>query len=230
MPVLPFRKSNPALMAAILLCAAILPLSGCAHYTPPSAKPLRQTLLVMDFSVPQYYRNDLTRVQKAGWWFLARKQYNDPNAGQVMADALTRELRMQAGDYINLLDRLRLRQYFARKQHDLEQAFPGEDPAALEQMMTQIPPEAFGRDLGADKVIVGHITESYLMENNFTRYWHARVGVQASMIDVPTGKVVWTYNDHEGDTLSSDVSVIEKIARRMVRRMQEEYFFRQAAR
>jgi len=220
----PMRLLRNILFACVALLLIAGTATGCARQGRPAVKPLHTTMLIMDFSVPEAY-DPASVVKAGGWWFGAYRDYRNPNAGEQFADVLTLQLRAEAGDWVSLFDRLRLRQYFARKRALLANEFAALAPEEIDRLMEQTPPEAFARDLGADKVLVGHI-DSTMKKNSATHFTRSRVSLQASLIDVDTGRVLWQYEDSETEVLKSEMSVYEQLAERMVESMMEEYFFR----
>jgi len=218
---LPFRLFC---LLSLVLFAGLA--AGCASQRATQVKPLRTTILITDFKVPPEYKDPANVIKTGGWWFGAYRSFRNSNAGKQFADVLTLELRAQAGESVSLFDRLRLRQYFARKRTDLGNEFTTLSEEEIDRLIEQTPVQAFARDLGADKVLVGTI-DSAMNQNSATRFFRSYVALQASLMDVDSGRVLWQYQDTEGSTLQSEMSLYESMARRMVRKMQQEYFSRQ---
>lgn len=211
-------------LCVILLVSAI-GLGACARQKAPVVKPLKTTILIMDFDVPAEYAEEGKTVKPGGWWFGAYKSYRNPNAGKQFAEILTEKLRADSGEWASLFDRLRLRQYFAKKRVLLVNQYPSLAEEEIDQLMEQVPTAAFARELGADKILVGEI-DSYMKVNSASRFWRSNVDLRASLIDVDSGTVLWQYDDNESDMLGSEMAVFEKLAERMIDDMQSRYFFK----
>ncbi|MCX7014658.1 MAG: hypothetical protein NTW86_19270 [Candidatus Sumerlaeota bacterium] len=208
--------------AALSLAALALLAAGCATAPNQAVKPLKTTILVMDFTTPKEYKT--TPMEKHGWWFGSHAHYHNPNAGSLFADTLTAAMR-QRMDWVVLFDRLHVRSYFGKKRTLLAREFKDLSDDEIDNLLAKVPPTSFAKELGADKVIVGRILRSDTFVQKVVYYWSSTVDVECSLIDVDSGKTVWTYRTQKTGRLDSDKAVMEKIADRVVDRMTREYFY-----
>ncbi len=192
----------------------------------PAVKPLRTTVLIMAFDTPKEYA--AAPSERRGWWFGSHSVHRNPNAGELFAEALTSAIRVRL-DWVNLFDRLKLRKYFAKKRSILKSEFKDLDNDGIDELMGKISPLEFARELGADKVLTGKIVQSETFFQRVINYWSSRVEVECSLIDAGSGKTLWSARETKKGRLDSQKAVMEAVARRLVDRMEKEYFFSAAA-
>lgn len=205
--------------------AALGSAAGCAGARTQAVKPLGTTILIMNFDVPKEYQSESEQHKVEGWWFGAHSVFHNPNAGEIFADVLSSEMRRQM-DWVSLFSRLHVRQYFAQKKTLLEREFTNLKEPEIEELLRQISPLSFARELGADKVIVGKIIRCKTFFQRTIKYWSSTVELDCSMVDVDSGKVLWRAQAEKTGRLDSTTKVMEQIAKSLVERMRKEYFLK----
>lgn len=221
-PLAPLRPTARRPLAAglfTLLAAVLLLASGCQTRFPSEQIP-KMKWLITDFRQPRALSEQPTAVR--GWWFTARTIRQNPRAGTMMTEALQR--RMAQLDFVNLYSPLDLRYYFAGKRELLKEAWPDLTDEQREELLAQVPPLEFARELGADKLLTGRILRQYMGENRTIHWWWATLEAEAQVIDVASGRVERTYHYFLRDQSSSDLDLQEKFAERLIRDMKRDYF------
>jgi hypothetical protein len=226
-------------------------LSGCAglpvEQLPPSPPSFRMAAL--DFAIPPEWRNpqmpDKMNKEMKGWWFGARDVWHNPGMGRLAADLFAHEINSLP--FIHLVSREDIRYYMAdkrtlirskldEKRRALEQSPNPDDRAqALRiQNMTEadydrdlelLPPREVGRELKADRVLVGRIYNIYLAHNRTIHWYWSSVDLEVGLVDVETGKVVWFRRAQFTKNFTSTSLLLEMAAREMVEMMKREHFY-----
>jgi hypothetical protein len=157
-----------------------------------------------------------------GWWLGARTIRQNPRAGGLLADAISRE--MAGFEFVNLYSSIDLKYYFADKRDMLKKSYDYLSDAEVDKLLGQVPPVEFARELGADKMVSGRIIRNYMGENRTIHWWWSVVEFECQVTDVPTGKVEWTRRYELREQFASQNSVQLKLAEEVVADLKDEYF------
>ena len=177
-------------------------------------------LLVMDFELSPGLR-DTTRAIR-GWWLGATTVYQNPRAGTMFADLLTAELAVYP--FLNMFSRVDLRYYFAEKKGRLQESYDYLLDDEIADLMRQVPPLDFARDLGADMLLTGRIIDNQLSENRTFHWWSSTVHVECRLTNVLSGAVEWEKEYELKKYFASQYSAQEEVARQVVEDLRDEYF------
>ncbi|HOE96810.1 MAG TPA: hypothetical protein PLS90_09560 [Candidatus Sumerlaeota bacterium] len=202
--------------------ACLLPLSalgGCQARFPAERIP-KMKWLILPFEQPPSMSTTPRAIR--GWWFGARTVRQNPRAGQMIADSLNRA--MAEYDFINLYSAIDLRYYFADKRQILEDTYPHLSEGEIQDLLGQVDPLDYGKELGADKILTGRIIRQYLAENRTIHWWWSVAEIEAQVIDVQTGRVEWSERYDVRTQLASQSAVIDDVVARMLEDLKEDYF------
>jgi hypothetical protein len=205
-------------MLAALLFGCLL-LNGCQTRFPSEQIP-KMKLLVMPFGQPPTMRDNPTLVR--GWWFSSRTIRQNPRAGAMLAETLTRQLAQM--DYLNLYSNIDLKYYFADKRKALKDQYGQLKDEEIDRLLESVPATEYARELGADKVLTGQIQSHYMGENNAVHWWWSTLQAEVRVIDVATKRIEWQKTYKIRQQLASQYSVQEELSRRITRDLEKEYF------
>lgn len=182
-------------------------LFGHRHADPPGPCP---TAVVLDFSVStraqevrdcctrelMYYEREVkTEKDRRGWWLGRQDLYFNSNVGRMAADLFADHLR-DASLY-NIISRGDLKYYYADKR-DLIKKKLNLNGEALEKALLLLDPVAIGREMGVEKVIVGHICDSELRKGALPGSFASVASFQVAIFDVASGRLEYErcFRDH----------------------------------
>ncbi|RMH26972.1 MAG: hypothetical protein D6691_07315 [Candidatus Hydrogenedentota bacterium] len=194
----------------------------------------RPKAVVLDFTMaPRVveYRDEHRRLKYAekpvetekdvrGWWFGSNDVYYNANMGRIAADLFDEALH-NAGLF-NLVSRQDLRLYYADKKAYLQKKMKLGDKEAA-QALEKLNPILIGRELGVEKVIVGHICDSEFRKNRTFGPFASVTSFQVSVYDVRTGELEFTRNYGGHDLFASQYTNFERRAARFVRDLKKHY-------
>jgi hypothetical protein len=201
----------------------------------PPAPPATQTVAVLDFSMaPRVVerRDPHTRQMRystkpvetekdlRGWWFGSQDVYYNANMGRIAADVFGEA--MQQCSLFNVYSRDDLRCYYADKADVLHEQLSINDKQ-VEQALLTMNPVSVGRELGVQKVLVGHICDSEMRHNRTSGQFSAATSFSVSLYDVATGKLEFTRNYGGVKSRRSQYSAFEEDAQRFVRDIKAQY-------
>lgn len=236
----------------IVFCLSLAGLlGGCRSAEPIDIRPLPPSirLAVLDFSVPRSWHETENpgelKKEMRGWWFGSRDIWHNPGLGRMAADVYSHELNKEP--FINVVSRVDIKYYMARKREqlrrlreqqsrDLEATGNPEDlkaAARIRQMtdaeytmeLQNLPPREIGRELKADRVLVGRIRDSYLAHNRTINWYWTYVDLELDLYDVDSGNVVWHKRWQTKKSFASALYVLEDSAAQVIDMMKNEYFY-----
>lgn len=196
--------SVPALCALWVATLMLLPtLSGCASFgwrqlPPPGGTCV--SAVVLDFSqAPRdverrdtcrnlvYGEKDVeTEKDRRGWWGGAQDVWYNENWGYILADLVSDQLR--DGGVFNIRSRDDLKYYYADKKEILgtKLNLSGKE---LDRAVLALNPVNIGREMGVDKVVVGHLVDAELRQNRLAGFYASVARVNISIYDTKTGNL-----------------------------------------
>lgn len=225
------------LLRIALLCTIPLMLTGCSVIAwfnrQPVAVPSTR-VAVLDFSLAPrvveqrdcktrdlHYAEKPVETEKdvRGWWFGSQDVYYNGNMGLIAADLFSDALC--AKGWI-VYPRPDLRKYYADKKEILGSKLKlgGAD---LERALWKLNPVEIGREIGADKVVVGHISDSELRHNRALGGFGTSVGFRVSVYDVKTGALELTKEFSGFHRSSTPYAVYEDSADTFAAMMTKQY-------
>jgi hypothetical protein len=93
--------------------------------------------------------------------------------------------------------------------------------------MELLPPRDIGRELKADRVLVGRIYEIYLAQNRTIHWFWSSVDLEVGLVDVDSGNVVWFRRAQFTKNFASTSLLLQVAAHEMVEMMKREHFYQQ---
>lgn len=217
----PINLSFRLLLCALAAGSVLIASSACSRTK--SLPPLTRRIAVLDFKVPPEMVKKPRQIE--GWWLGAETINQNPWAGSIFADTLARELLRL--NYLQQQSRNDLKYYMGEKRQRLADKFDKLEPAEYDRMLQEVAPVDYGAELGVDQVISGEILEAYTSQHRTFKNWSSTVKVRVDLHDVASGKVVWSRVFSEKDHFVHPLDVMEKIAPRVVKAMDIQYFRRQ---
>ena len=231
------------------LLLAILAIGCAVAPVEPPVPPPSFRLVVLDFRVPETWRDPLMLGQSSkelqGWWFGSRKLWHNPGWGRVAGDTFSLELNHLP--FVNLVSRVDIKYYMAEKNEQIHRVLDerrrkleeSTDPndrqeaerirqmseADYERMLERLSPREIGRELNADRVLVGRIHDAYLAHNRTIHWYWSYMDLEVDLVDVGTGRVVWHRRAPFKKSFASASALLEAAAREMVEWMKIEYFY-----
>lgn len=128
----------------------------------------------------------VTEKDSRGWWLGRQDIYVNSNVGRMAADLLTEELLSQC--MYQLRSRGDLKYYYADKKDLLRKKFKMSD-SELKKAILQLDPVSIGREMGVQKVIVGHICDSELRKAVAPGSFASVASLTVAMFDTTTGQI-----------------------------------------
>lgn len=186
---------------ALLPAVALAGWFGHQHSNPTGTCP---TAVVLDFSVAPrvqerrdcctrelgfFEKEVITEKDYRGWWFSHQDIFVNSNVGRMAADIFAEYLRDNA--LYSVVSREDLKYYYADKR-DLITKKLNLKGEALEKALLQLDPVSIGKEMGVDKVIVGHICDSELRKAVAPGSFASVVSMQVVIFDVATGQLEFT--------------------------------------
>ncbi|MBI2470841.1 MAG: DUF799 family lipoprotein [Planctomycetes bacterium] len=157
-----------------------------------------KTLAVMRF--------DDKLIQDDGVKGFIVKKISNPDAGEMLADIMTDELR-RWGKY-RILSRSEVKSKIKAGEAEEEELVRLKDYAAL------------GKILNVDAVVIGKIHKFGL--SNMTVYARGNVSFVAECIDTKKGKVLWSMETNESAPYKDEVDLAIKVAKEAVEKLKKE--------
>ena len=223
-------------MQRIWLLLAALVLGGCAMgmfgRAPAPVACSDQTIAVLDFSMAERVveerdpcTRDLLKCTKPvesekdirGWWLGSQDVYYNENMGRIAADIFADALR-NCGVY-PIYARSDLRRYYADKSEAINDKYKMERKQ-LEQALLALNPVSIGRELGVQKVLVGHICDSEMRHSRAFGPFGSAVSFSASLYDVASGRLEFSQEYRVSRPFSSPVGLFEDFAGQFVTDLQ----------
>jgi curli biogenesis system outer membrane secretion channel CsgG len=204
-----FTRSHPVRPVSIaavatfaLLAAAVFAPSAEAGQASPTG-PRARKVVVLDFSMAprvsesrdenrqlQYSDKEVkTETEIRGWWFGSTDVYFSESAGKMAADLFSDAIREEGA--FNLYSRENLKYYYADKKEVLNTKLKIADKD-LDKALLTLNPVRVGREVGADKVVVGHICDSERRHSRAFGYFGTMNSYQVSVYDVRSGRLEYT--------------------------------------
>jgi hypothetical protein len=185
-----------------------------------------QTAVVLDFSVAPRVeeRRDcctrrlgftekqvVTEKDYRGWWLTHQDLYFNSNVGRMAADIFSDYLQ-EEGIYA-ITSRGDLKYYYADKR-DLIAKKLNLKGDALERALWQLDPVMIGREMGVDKVIVGHICDSELRKAVAPGSFASVISMNVAIFDVASGRLEYDHCYQDFRNHSTQYFHYEKMAKK----------------
>lgn len=206
-------RGFPALASLILIVVLV---AGCHRQRELHQLPKAIRIAVLDFSVPEVFN---TPKEIRGWWFGAHDIYRNPHAGEDFADALSRRLRQFA--FVNVYPRGDLKMYMAMQNNRVMRAYPQLSKTEIDELLEQIAPWEWGRDMGVDKVITGRLLVGRTVHNRTIHWWYSTVEARIQLIDTESGTIDWETAMRCTKQLASQQRTQEQLADRVARKLKK---------
>lgn len=170
------------------------------HHKPQAAGPC-PTAVVLDFSVaPRVVesrdcctrrinyreREVVTEKDSRGWWLGRQDIYVNANIGRIAADLMAEKLR-EEGVY-QVRSRGDLKIYYADKKDLLNKKF-SMTRDEINKAILLFDPVSIGREMGVQKVVVGHICDSELRKPLAPASFATVASFQVAVFDVASGMI-----------------------------------------
>jgi hypothetical protein len=153
-----------------------------------------------------------TEKDSRGWWFGHQDIYINSNVGRIAADLISDQLR-DAGIY-KITSRGNLKYYYADKKDILRDKLKMTDDQ-LKKAILLLDPVQVGKELGVDKVVVGHICDSELRKAVAPGSFASVASFNVAVFDVKSGQMVFDkcyskFGNHE-----TQYFLYEKVAKQV---------------
>lgn len=198
----------------------------------PAVRPPRPapTAVVLDFSVSprvsesrdcctrriSYTEKEVvTEKDSRGWWFGRQDIYVNANIGRMASDLLTDELR-ETGIY-NVRSRHDLKYYYADKKDLIKNKFGSMTSDDLKKAILLLDPVSIGRELGVQKVVVGHICDSELRKAVAPGSFASVASLTVAVFDVASGRMEFEKCYRKIAYHSTQYFQMERIAREVTK-------------
>lgn len=129
----------------------------------------------------------VTEKDSRGWWFGRQDIYVNSNVGRIAADRLTDELRKQC--IYQVRSRADLRYYYADKKDLIRQKFGHLSSDELNKAVLVLDPVSIGREMGVQKVVVGHICDAELRKAVMPGSFASVASLTVAVFDVASGRM-----------------------------------------
>jgi hypothetical protein len=203
-------------LTALLLMAACL--SGCHRQRGLGQLPRAVRVVVLDFDVPEIFH---TTKEIRGWWFGAHDIYRNPYAGKEFADVFARRLGQSA--FVDVYPRKDLEAYMVMQEDRIRRAYPQLSKEQVENLLGQIKPWEWGKDLEVDKVITGKLLACSTVHNRAIHWWYSTMEANIQFADVHSGSVEWEKTMRCTKQLASQQRTQECLADRVVRQLKKRH-------
>ncbi len=199
-------QTRIAAAAALLLVTFFAGAPAQAQWAPavqykPTVKGPVPSAVVLDFSVAPrvvesrdcctrrigYTEKEVvTEKDSRGWWLGRTDIYVNSNVGLMAADLITDQILKDC--LYQLRSRGDLKYYYADKKDLINKKFKlsGDD---LKKAILLLDPVKIGKEMGVDKVIVGHICDSELGKGTFPGSFGSGSSFTVAVFDVATGRI-----------------------------------------
>ncbi|MGI8907938.1 MAG: hypothetical protein ACR2IE_15765 [Candidatus Sumerlaeaceae bacterium] len=193
----PLSRGITALLAVSVITAAASAAPRAQQRVTADANC--QSAVVLDFSVAPravpkrdcctrrigYTEKELvTEKDYRGWWLGHQDIFLNSNVGRMAADIFSDYLR-DNGMYA-ITSREDLKYYYADKRELIGTKLNLKGDA-LEKALLQLDPVQIGKEMGVDKVVVGHICDSELRKPLVPGSFASAVSMNVAIFDVATG-------------------------------------------
>lgn len=188
-----------------LLCVFLLPgmavrAQSAFHPRPQPTGPC-PTAVVLDFTVaPRVVesrdcctrrinyreREVITEKDSRGWWFNRQDIYVNANIGRIAADAVADKLKTD-GIY-QVRSRGDVKIYYADKKDLLNDRF-SMTREEVNKAVLLLDPVSIGREMGVQKVVVGHICDGELRKSRVPGSFATVASFQVAVFDVASGMI-----------------------------------------
>jgi hypothetical protein len=228
---------------------AVTALSCGTASVEPRVQPPSFRLAVLDLAVPEQWRKAATPdpmdKERRGWWFGSETRFHNPGLGRVAGDAFAQELARLP--FISLVSRTDIKYRMAdllQRLHDVRDKQRRELDASLnpadnekarkirqmteadyENELQNVSAVAIAKELDADRVLTGRIHDAAIVHNRTTDFYHSYVDLEVRLVDVDTGKVLWSQRQMFKRRSVSTPFLLEEAAHQMVEKMKREHFY-----
>lgn len=214
---MPFTRKQHLWVLPMFL-AGLLP-AACGPRFEPAQVP-RMHWAIMPFEQPASMTTHPRAVR--GWWLSAWTLRQDPRSGRLLAETIARGLAGR--EYINLYPMLELRYYLEEKEQRLRESYPYLEEQEIQQLIGEVPPEAYGRELGVDKLLTGRIVRHHMGQNRVFYWWWSVLEAEVSVVDVSSGEREWARDYHYWRLFDSQLALQQTLAEDLARDLEREYF------
>jgi hypothetical protein len=129
----------------------------------------------------------VTEKDSRGWWLGRQDIYVNANIGRIAADLLTERLRNDC--IYQVRSRSDLKYYYADKKDLLHDKFKNLSSDELKKAILLLDPVSIGRELGVQKVVVGHICDSELRKAVAPGSFASVASLTVAVFDVASGRI-----------------------------------------
>lgn len=207
------------LVLIVLFMFEISVFCGCRgpRIEPPSTK-----IAVLNFELVQNV--DVSKELK-GWWFTSRDVYYNKNAGEIIADIFADAIRNRC-PFADVYSRTDYKYYLVSKREILRRELTDLNDEEIDRIIRELDPIDIGRDLGMDKVVLGRVFDTYTTHHRTVHWWSSVVDAEVKVIDVATGNIEWQKRMDERNICLSWYSTAETLAKKMIKLMNKQLFYR----
>lgn len=160
------------------------------------------TAVVLDFSVAprvseqrdcctrriNYREKDVqTEKDSRGWWLGRQQIWVNANIGRMAADLLTDQLIEDC--VYKVRSRGDLKYYYADKRDLIAKKFPNMSTDEVKKAILLLDPVSIGREMGVQKVIVGHICDAELRKAVAPGSFASVASLSVAVFDVASGQI-----------------------------------------
>lgn len=203
----PFARLSPALLLAFAVATltGLFPASALGQFNlsnKPRITTAGPSAVVLDFSVAprvsehrdcctrriSYTEKEVvTEKDSRGWWLGRQDIYVNANVGRMAADLITDALRTDC--VYQVRSRSDLKYYYADKKDLIRKKFSQMSEKEINKAVLLLDPVAIGRELGVQKVVVGHICDSELRKAVAPGSFASVASLTVAVFDVATGRI-----------------------------------------
>lgn len=160
------------------------------------------TAVVLDFSVAprvseqrdcctrriNYREIDVeTEKDSRGWWLGRQDIYVNANIGRTAADLMAERLHEDC--VYKVTSRGDLKYYYADKRDLIAKKFPKMTSDEVKKSILLLDPVSIGREMGVQKVVVGHICDSELRKAVAPGSFASVASLSVAVFDVASGRI-----------------------------------------
>jgi hypothetical protein len=128
-----------------------------------------------------------TEKDSRGWWLGRQDIWVNSNVGRMAADLMSDQL--QADCVYKLRSRGDLKYYYADKKDLIKKKFPNMSSDEVKKSILLLDPVSIGREMGVQKVIVGHICDSELRKAVAPGSFASVASFSVAVFDVASGQI-----------------------------------------